>query len=156
MCLEKLTRHSLIVRGSRGTSAGAAGRGSRWLEGLRRVYRTPTGGDRLRGTVTATLDAREDERFPSELLVIEYDEIGGLIALDSALQDSSREHPVVAWDPGSAARGGPERLADDFGSYALHRCQVGLRRACPEGTRDDGAHRPGPCAKGALTVLLGF
>ncbi|OQO91984.1 SMI1/KNR4 family protein [Saccharomonospora piscinae] len=91
------------------------------------VNRTPKGGERLRGTVSATLEAREDERFPSHLLVIEYDGMGGLISLDNSQRNEDGEYPVVAWDPGSEARGGPERLGEDFGTYALHRCRVGLR-----------------------------
>ncbi|MCX2734249.1 SMI1/KNR4 family protein [Saccharopolyspora sp. NFXS83] len=93
---------------------------------IKGVNRTPTGGDRLRGTVSATLDARDDERFPPGLLVIEYDGMGGIIALDSEGHGGEREYPVVAWDPGAEDRGGPERLAEDFGSYALQRCRLGL------------------------------
>ncbi|WP_027946949.1 SMI1/KNR4 family protein [Amycolatopsis taiwanensis] len=90
------------------------------------VYRTPTGGDRLYGTVSETLDAREDNRFPLSLLVIEYDGMGGIICLDSSEQNEDGEYPVVVWDPDAESRGGPERLDDDFGTYALCRCQIGL------------------------------
>lgn len=90
------------------------------------IYRTSARGDQLLGTVSATLDARDDERFPPDLLVIEYDDVGGIISLDSSEQNENGEYPVVAWDPGAEARGGPERLAEDFGAYALHRCHVGL------------------------------
>jgi hypothetical protein len=90
------------------------------------VNRTPTGGDRLRGTVSETIDTRADERFPRDLLVIEYDGMGGIVSLDAARPDENGEYPVVVWDPGAEARGGPERLADDFGSYALRHCRVGL------------------------------
>ncbi|MBA9005055.1 SMI1/KNR4 family protein [Thermomonospora cellulosilytica] len=79
------------------------------------------------GTVAETLDAREDKRFPPPLLVFEYDGMGGIISLDSSEQNGDGEYPVVAWDPGAEARGGPERLAEDFGTYALRRCRVGLR-----------------------------
>ncbi|MDH6139462.1 hypothetical protein P3T35_001462 [Kitasatospora sp. GP30] len=90
------------------------------------VYRTAALGDTLLGTVEATLDARTDERFPRELLVIQYDGMGGLVSLDTAQRDADGEHPVVVWDPGSGDRGGPERLADDFGSYALRQCSRSL------------------------------
>ncbi|WEO94652.1 SMI1/KNR4 family protein [Streptomyces sp. FXJ1.172] len=91
------------------------------------IYRPPARGDQLLDTVSETLDARNDERFPPDLLVIEYDGMGGIISLDSAQRNENGEYPVVAWDPGADARRGPERLADDFGTYALHRCQIGLR-----------------------------
>jgi hypothetical protein len=90
------------------------------------VYRTPARGDQLLGTVSETLDARADDRFPRGLLVIEYDGMGGIISLDSTQPDEDGEYPVVAWDPGAAARGGPERLAADFGSYALRKCARAL------------------------------
>lgn len=93
---------------------------------LKGVNRTPRGGDRLRGTVSATLETRDDERFPPTLLVIEYDGMGGIISLDSSVSNEDGEYPVVAWDPGAEARGGPERLAEDFGTYALDRARVGL------------------------------
>jgi hypothetical protein len=76
----------------------------------------------LRGTVSATLDARDDERFPADLLVIEYDGMGGIVSLDVSVRDADGECPVVVWDPG----GSPERLADDFGTYALRHCRTGL------------------------------
>ncbi len=91
------------------------------------VYRTPAGGDRLLGTVPETLDARDDERFPLALLVIEYDGMGGIVSLDSSLQHDEDEYPVVVWDPGTEARGGAEQLAEDFGTYALRRCHIGIR-----------------------------
>jgi antitoxin YobK len=103
---------------------GSCGAGSVEIDGVNFPF---GGGDELRGTVSATLDARDDERFPPSLLVIEYDGMGGIISLDSAQQNPDGEYPVVAWDPGADARGGPERLAGDFGSYALQRCRVGLR-----------------------------
>jgi hypothetical protein len=90
------------------------------------IYRTPARGDQLLGTVSGTLDARDDERFPPALLVIEYDGMGGIISLDSAVSDEDGEYPVVAWDPGAEARGGPERLAEDFGTYALRKCARAL------------------------------
>lgn len=90
------------------------------------VYRTAALGDRLLGTVSETLDTRDDDRFPRDLLVIEYDGMGGIISLDSSAPDEGGEYPVVVWDPGADARGGPERLADDFGTYALRHCQAGL------------------------------
>ncbi|WAL63469.1 SMI1/KNR4 family protein [Amycolatopsis cynarae] len=91
------------------------------------LYRSPACGGRLLGTVSETLAARNDERFPRDLLVIEYDGMGGLVSLDSAQRNEAAEYPVVVWDPGSEARGGPERLEEDFGTYALRRCRAGLR-----------------------------
>ncbi|GAA4626389.1 hypothetical protein GCM10023196_034440 [Actinoallomurus vinaceus] len=90
------------------------------------VYRTPAMGDTLLGTVSGTLDARTDPRFPADLLIIQYDGMGGLVCLDLSRRDGAGESPVVVWDPGSADRGGSERLADDFGSYALRQCTRAL------------------------------
>ncbi|HEX4224602.1 MAG TPA: SMI1/KNR4 family protein [Pseudonocardiaceae bacterium] len=86
------------------------------------VYRTAALGDRLLGTVSETLETRADERFPGDLLVIEYDGMGGIVSLDASVRDADGEYPVVVWDPG----GSPERLADDFGTYALRRCQAAI------------------------------
>jgi antitoxin YobK len=84
-------------------------------------------GDALLGTVHETLEAREDPRFPRELLVIQYDGMGGLVSLDVSRRDETGEAPVVVWDPGAADRGGPEELAPDFGTYALRPCTRALR-----------------------------
>jgi hypothetical protein len=46
------------------------------------IYRTSAKGDSLLGTVSETLDARTDARFPRDLLVIQYDGMGGLVSLD--------------------------------------------------------------------------
>ncbi|GAA4613551.1 hypothetical protein GCM10023195_58700 [Actinoallomurus liliacearum] len=91
-------------------------------------YRTPAMGDRLLGTVSETLDARTDPRFPPHLLVIQYDGMGGLASLDVSHRNAAGEYPVVVWDPGSNDRDGPERLADDFGAYALRQCVRALTR----------------------------
>jgi hypothetical protein len=80
------------------------------------IYWTPAMGDRLLGTVDATLDARSDPRFPGTLLVIQYDGMGGLVSLDAAQPGEDGEMPVVVWHPDSADRGGAEKLADDFGA----------------------------------------
>lgn len=91
------------------------------------IYRTPAMGDSLLGSVHETLDARRDDRFPQELVVIQYDGMGGLVSLDTSRVDEQGEMPVVVWDPGSADRGGPEVLAADFGSYALRQCTKALQ-----------------------------
>lgn len=91
------------------------------------IYRTPPMGDALLGTVHETLQAREDPRFPRELLVIQYDGMGGLVSLDASRRNEAGETPVVAWDPGSADRGGPEVLAPDFGTYVLRQCTRALQ-----------------------------
>lgn len=90
------------------------------------IYRTPPMGDALLGTVHETLQAREDSRFPAELLVIQYDGMGGFVSLDASRTDEAGETPVVVWDPGAADRGGPEELAPDFGTYALRQCTRAL------------------------------
>jgi hypothetical protein len=55
--------------------------------------------------------------------------MGGLVSLDAAQRDEDGEMPVVVWDPGSADRGGPETLADDFGANALLQCTRALSRS---------------------------
>ncbi|MCQ4084001.1 SMI1/KNR4 family protein [Streptomyces sp. RB6PN25] len=92
------------------------------------IYRTSTLGDALLGTVCETLDARANPRFPPDLVVIQYDGMGGLVSLDVSRKDDQGESPVVVWDPGSADRGGPELLAQDFGTYALRECTRALNR----------------------------
>ncbi|QPP08737.1 SMI1/KNR4 family protein [Streptomyces bathyalis] len=90
------------------------------------IYRTPPMGDALLGTVHETLQAREDPRFPGELLVIQYDGMGGIVSLDTSRADERGETPVVVWDPGAEDRGGPEVLAPDFGTYVLQQCTRAL------------------------------
>jgi antitoxin YobK len=92
------------------------------------IYRTPASGDALLGTVAETLGARTDPRFPPDLLVIAYDGMGGHVSLDVSHREDAGEAPVVVWDPGSADRGGPERLAGDFGSHALRQCTKAFGR----------------------------
>ncbi|MCD0484577.1 SMI1/KNR4 family protein [Streptacidiphilus sp. ASG 303] len=92
------------------------------------VYRTGAMGDVLLGTVSETLHARSDPRFPQHLLVVQYDGMGGLVSIDVSLRDGRGESPVVVWDPGAADRGGPELLAEDFGSHALRQCTRALGR----------------------------
>lgn len=93
------------------------------------LYRTPAMGEQLLGTVTETLEARADLRLPHALLVIQYDGMGGLVSLDASRLDPAEEAPVVVWDPGTPARGRPEPIATDFGSYALDVCARALRKA---------------------------
>jgi hypothetical protein len=92
------------------------------------IYRTPAMGGALLGTVSETLFARTDSRFPPGLAVVRYDGMGGLVSLDTTRRGADGENPVVVWDPGSTDRGGPELLAGDFGSYALRCCTRALRR----------------------------
>jgi hypothetical protein len=92
------------------------------------IYRTPAMGNTLLGTVAETLEARQDLDLPQDLLIIQFDGMGGLVSLDVSHSDDQGESPVVAWDPGSAARGGPEPLAQDFGTYVLRECTKALNR----------------------------
>jgi hypothetical protein len=108
------------------TALGSCEAGSEEFLG---VYRTAALGDTLLGTVTETLEARADLGLPDSLLVIQFDGMGGLVSLDVSRLDEEGEAPVVAWDPGSADRGGPEELDPDFGSYVLRRCRRALSRA---------------------------
>ncbi|MEV4332915.1 SMI1/KNR4 family protein [Streptomyces sp. NPDC049597] len=95
------------------------------------VYQTPAMGRRLLGSVTETLDARSRYGMPSDLIVVMFDGMGGLVVLDSSQVDQEGEYPVLVWSPGAADRQSMERLAGDFGSFAFALCRraVARRRA---------------------------
>ncbi|WP_405055940.1 SMI1/KNR4 family protein [Kribbella sp. NBC_01505] len=97
------------------------------------VYQTAAMGSSLLGSVAETLDARGQYGLPSELIVVMFDGMGGLIVLDSAESDGDGEYPVLVWDPGSAHRGSADRLGENFGSFALARCQRAVANWRSEG-----------------------
>lgn len=92
------------------------------------VYQRPAMGQKLSGSVTETLDARSQYGMPSDLIVVTFDGMGGLIVLDSSQVDQEGEYPVLVWNPGVADRQSMERLGDDFGSFALSLCQRAVNR----------------------------
>jgi hypothetical protein len=92
------------------------------------VYQTPAMGQRLLGSVAETLNARTQYGMPSELIVVMFDGMGGLIVLDSSRADQEGEYPVLVWSPGVADRQSMERLGDDFGSFALSLCERAANR----------------------------
>lgn len=87
------------------------------------VYQTPAMGQKLLGSVTETLDARSQYGMSPDLIVVMFDEMGGLIVLDSSQVDQGGEYPVLVWSPGLTDPQSMERLSDDFGSFALSLCQ---------------------------------
>ena len=87
------------------------------------VYQTAAMGPKLLGSVAETLDARGQYSLPSNLIVVMFDGMGGLVVLDAAESDQDGEYPVLAWDPGAVDRGGLDRLGENFGSFALMRSQ---------------------------------
>ncbi|MFD5245383.1 SMI1/KNR4 family protein [Amycolatopsis sp. NPDC058340] len=89
------------------------------------VYRTPARGSRLLGSVDETLEMRRNHRLPPELIVVMFDGMGGTIVLDSSRPDDSGEYPVLAWAHADEA---PEKLGDDFGSFALALCARSVHR----------------------------
>ncbi|WP_344462358.1 SMI1/KNR4 family protein [Kitasatospora kazusensis] len=92
------------------------------------VYQTPAMGQKLLGSVAETLDACSQYGMPSDLIVVMFDGMGGLIVLDSSQVDSEGEYPVLVWNPGVADRQSMERPGDDFGSFALALCQRAVTR----------------------------
>lgn len=72
------------------------------------IHRTPAMGDALLGTVHETSEAREDSRFPRELLLIQYDGMGGLVSLDAPRADEAGETPVVLREPITLSWESPE------------------------------------------------
>jgi hypothetical protein len=92
------------------------------------VYQTPAMGLKLLGSVTETLDARSQYGMPSDLIVVMFDGMGGLIVLDSSRVDREGEYPVLVWNPGVVDRESMERLGDDFGSFAFALCQRAITR----------------------------
>ncbi|MET8566244.1 SMI1/KNR4 family protein [Streptomyces flaveolus] len=92
------------------------------------VYKTPAMGQKLLGSVTETLDARDRFGMSSDLIVAMFDGMGGLIVLDSSQVNQEGEYPVLVWNPGVVDRESMERLGDDFGSFAFALCQRAVAR----------------------------
>lgn len=92
------------------------------------VYRTPATGQKLLGSVKETLDARSQYGMPSDLIVVMFDGMGGLVVLDSSQVDREGEYPVLVWNPGAVDRESMERLGNDFGSFAFALCQRAVTR----------------------------
>ncbi|ANN19211.1 hypothetical protein SD37_28735 [Amycolatopsis orientalis] len=87
------------------------------------VYRTPACGTKLLGSVSVTLDMRRDHGMPPELIVVMFDGMGGAVVLDSSRPDGSGEYPVLVW---AHVDQPPEKLGEDFGSFALALCARSL------------------------------
>jgi hypothetical protein len=92
------------------------------------VYRTPAMGEKLLGSVAETLDARTGYGMPSDLVVVMFDGMGGLVVLDASRADGKGEYPVLVWNPGLADRESMERLGESFGPFALDQCRRAVDR----------------------------
>ncbi|MCZ7416996.1 MULTISPECIES: SMI1/KNR4 family protein [unclassified Streptomyces] len=92
------------------------------------VYQTLAMGQKLLGSVAETLDARSQYGMPSDLIVVMFDGMGGLVVLDSSQVNQEGEYPVLVWNPGVVDRESMERLGDDFGSFAFALCQRAVTR----------------------------
>ncbi|MER7051380.1 SMI1/KNR4 family protein [Streptomyces sp. NPDC000351] len=90
------------------------------------VYRTAVKGDQLLGTVEETLSARENQGLPTPLMVVKTDDVWMLVVLDTSQSDQSGEYAVYAWNPGVLKGGAMERIADNFGSFALTECHMAV------------------------------
>ncbi|GAA2407075.1 hypothetical protein GCM10010255_47850 [Streptomyces coeruleofuscus] len=93
------------------------------------VYQTPARRDALLGTVADTLGDRVALGLPHHLMVIMHDDVWDVVVLDTSLPDKNREFPVYAWNPGVLDGGLMEKVADDFGSFALAECRQALKTA---------------------------
>ncbi|GGV05129.1 SMI1/KNR4 family protein [Streptomyces spectabilis] len=92
------------------------------------IYQTPAMGQKLLGSVSETLDARNQYGMPSGLIVTMFDGMGGLVVLDASQEDQDGEYPVLVWNPGATDREDLERLGNDFGSFALSTCRQAVTR----------------------------
>ncbi|MFD9944943.1 SMI1/KNR4 family protein [Nonomuraea sp. NPDC059023] len=92
------------------------------------VYQTPALGVKLLGSVAETIDTRSQYGLPSDLIVVMFDGMGGLVVLDSSHANQEGEFPVLVWNPGVVDRKNMEKLGDDFGSFALSLCQRAVER----------------------------
>ncbi|MGR4850784.1 SMI1/KNR4 family protein [Streptomyces sp. LARHCF252] len=90
------------------------------------IYQTPVRGDVILGTVANTLDDRVGLRLPDHLMVIMRDDVWDVVVLDTSLPDKGKEFPVYSWNPGVLDGGLMEKVADDFGSFALAECRQAL------------------------------
>ncbi|MDN0200836.1 SMI1/KNR4 family protein [Streptomyces sp. S.PNR 29] len=92
------------------------------------VYQTPARGDALLGSVEQTLEARSRTGLPPDLMVVMVDDVWGFVVLDTSQADKDGEYPVFAWNPGLPDRDSMEKVADNFGSFALEECRQALRQ----------------------------
>ncbi|MGW4271085.1 SMI1/KNR4 family protein [Streptomyces seoulensis] len=90
------------------------------------LYQTPAGGDGLLGTVAYTLEDREALRLPHHLMVVMHDDVWGVVVLDTSRPDRDGEYPVYAWNPGVLDGGLMEKIADNFGIFALDECRQAI------------------------------
>lgn len=92
------------------------------------VYQTPGMGSKILGSPAESLEARARYGMPSDLIVVMFDGMGGLIVLDASQADREGEYPVLVWNPGSIDREGMEKVGDSLGSFALDLCRRAVDR----------------------------
>lgn len=90
------------------------------------IYQTSARGDALLGTVAYTLDDRVGLGLPDHFMVVMHDDVWDVVVLDTSQPDKNKEFPVYAWNPGVLEGGLMEKVADDFGSFALAECRQAL------------------------------
>ncbi len=91
------------------------------------VHLNPAEGETLLGSVTETLDARQQYGMPDDLIAVMYDGMGGVLVLDTSHPDADGEYPVLVWNPGVRDRDDRERLGANFDTVALAMCQRAVR-----------------------------
>jgi hypothetical protein len=75
-----------------------------------------------------TLDERRTSKLPHALILVSETGNGGYYALDTSRRDSQGESPVIVWFPGLSKVGGEvEEVAEDFGTFVLHRLTQALQ-----------------------------
>ncbi|AGM08451.1 SMI1/KNR4 family protein [Amycolatopsis keratiniphila] len=82
-------------------------------------------GEEFIGPLTETLEMRRDYGMPAELILVAFDGMGGVVALDSSQPNDAGEYPVLGWVHHNEPS---EKLGDDFGSFALALCARSLYR----------------------------
>lgn len=90
------------------------------------VYQSPSGSDELLGSSAYTLEDRVELGLPHQFLVVKHDDVLGVVVLDTSQPDDEGEYPVFAWNPGVTEGGLMEKVADNFGAFALSECRQNM------------------------------
>lgn len=90
------------------------------------VYQTPARGDEVLGTPAYTQENRTGLGLPHHFMVVKHDDVWGAVVLDTSQPNQDGEYPVFAWNPGVPDGGLMEKIADNFGEFALRECRQNL------------------------------